>query len=68
MLVPGPKRIETLSFLHSSPRASPILLIRSVSHEQAVADAVGKQIAGTPLRRSVSPFFAASGSPFLRIP
>ena len=68
MFVPGPKSTETFSFKHSSPRASPIFSIRSGSHEQAVADAVGKQIAGTPFKRLVSPFFAASGSPFLRIP
>ena len=38
--------------------------MRSVSQEQAVADAVGKQIAGTPFKRSVF----SSGLPFLRIP
>ena len=62
MFVPGPRRTETCSFLHSSPSASPILRISSVSHEQAVAEAVGKQIAGTP--KSISLF--SDASPFLR--
>ena len=47
MLTPGPRRIWTSRAWLSSPRAMPTLRTKSGSQEQASAEAVGKQVAGT---------------------
>src|SRR5215208_688540 len=46
MFAPGPRITSTFSAIHSSPRASPILWIRSTFQVDARQDAVGKQVAG----------------------
>ena len=59
MLAAGPSSTETSSWRHSSPMAAPRASIRSGSKLQAVAQAGGKQVAGTDW---LSPRWSASAA------
>ena len=63
MFTAGPSTTETSSAWHSSPMASPMLLIRSLSKELATAQAAGKH---TATMESFTPRWSPSLSCFLR--